>query len=163
MGRLQDRRKWGKPCMACANKRRATHGLSGHPLYRLLKGMEARCKNQSHEHYRYYGGKGIRVCEQWEQDPEAFAAWALANGYAKGLEIDRIDPDGDYCPENCRFVSHEVNSQNRTNGRCDKARAAIVHRELAAGASVRDAANSAGVPYMSAWHIAKGNTWRNAA
>lgn len=158
--RLSDRRKFGKPCMACANKRRSTHGLANHPLYRLLKNIEARCKYPSASGYAYYGGRGIRVCDEWRNDPASFVRWAEANGYAPGMEIDRIDNDGDYSPSNCRFVPHVVNSRKRRNAKCDEGRAAIVRCAIAKGASVRVAAEEAGVPYMVAWHISNDATWR---
>lgn len=161
--RLSDRRRLGKPCGACSNKRRATHGLVGHPLYKLLQGMRVRCEYPSATNYAYYGGRGIRVCAEWRDDPASFVAWAEANGYRPGLEVDRIDANGDYEPDNCRFVSHAKNSRRRRNARCTEAQAAMASQLLGRGLSVSAAAKEAGIPYMSAWHIAKGNTWRNVA
>lgn len=125
--------------------------------------MRTRCEYPSATNYAYYGGRGIRVCAQWREDPAAFVAWALANGYRSGLEIDRIDVNGDYEPNNCRFVTHVVNSQRRRNARCTEAQAALVRTLLGRGHSVSHAAKGAGVPYMTAWHISKGNTWRATA
>lgn len=158
--RLLDRRKIGRRCRACAMASLATHGLSSHPLYWLLKQMQARCECPSASNYAYYGGRGIKVCDEWRNNPGAFVAWAEQNGYVSGLEIDRIDPDGDYEPGNCRFVTHADNSRARRNSRCDKDRAQTVREAIAAGASVSAAAKKAGVPYMTAWHISKGATWR---
>ena len=161
--RLSDRRRVGKPCAPCSNRRRATHGLVGHPLYKKLQGMRARCEYPSATNYSYYGGRGIRVCEEWVSDPAAFVAWAKANGYREGLEIDRIDADGPYAAWNCRFVPHAKNSRRRRNAVCDEPRASRVRRALVGGSSVAEAASTAGVPYMVAWHISKGNTWRVTA
>lgn len=158
--RLSDKRRLGKPCHPCAQKRRATHGLTDHPLYRKLKNIEVRCRYPSATNYAYYGGRGIKVCEEWSNDPASFVAWAQANGYAPGLEIDRIDVDGDYSPQNCRLVSHKENSQKRRSSRCTQEAADEVRRMLSEGSTISTAAAAAGVPYMSAWHISKGNTWR---
>lgn len=158
--RFSDRRRLGKPCMACANRRRATHGLSDHPLYRKLQNMRSRCEIPSASGYEYYGGRGISVCDEWRNNPAAFVSWALANGYRPGMEIDRIEVNGPYSPGNCRFIPHAVNSRLRRNSQCTEEKADAVRAALASGASVGAAANAAGVPYMVAWHIHKGNTWR---
>lgn len=161
--RLSDKRRLGKRCVSCATAaKNKTHGLCGHPLYKKLLGMRARCEYPSATGYEYYGGAGIFVCDEWKQNPASFVEWAEVSGYAKGLEIDRIDPTGPYAPWNCRFVSHKKNSQLRTNSRCDEGRAEIVRHELDGGASVAAAAKAASVPYMTAWHISKGNTWAHA-
>lgn len=148
--------------MACSNKARATHGLSRHPLYRLLKNACARCEIPSSSNFAYYGGRGITVCDEWRSDPAAFVRWAIENGYAPGLELDRRDVDGPYAPWNCRFVPHVENSQARRNARCDINRARLVKAALAAGETVGAAAATAGVPQMVAYHISRGSTWRNA-
>lgn len=159
--RFSDRRRLGKPCMACANRRRATHGLTDHPLYRKLQNMRSRCEIPSASGYEYYGGRGISVCDEWRNSPTTFVSWALANGYRPGMEIDRIDVNGPYSPGNCRFLPHAENSRLRRNSQCTEEKADIVRSALADGASVGAAANAAGVPYMVAWHIHKGNTWRS--
>lgn len=76
--------------------------------------MRQRCYNKSNTHYSYYGERGITVCDEW-QNYEAYRDWALANGYKDGLTIDRIDVDGNYCPENCRWVTSYVQSNNKRN------------------------------------------------
>jgi hypothetical protein len=68
--------------------------------------------NPKHKDWQFYGGRGIRLCEEW-QDFGIFQAWALANGYQEGLEVDRIDNEEGYGPGNVRFVSHAQNSRNR--------------------------------------------------
>ena len=92
------------------------HGLWNHPLYKVYYGMKNRCKLKSNISYKYYGGRGIRVCDEWESDFMAFYQWAINNGYKKGLSLDRIDNDGNYCPENCRWVDRiKQNSNRRAN------------------------------------------------
>lgn len=93
---------------------RTTHGLSRTPLYRVWCGMRERCANSAHTVYRYYGARGITVCPEWNSDYPAFYAWATANGYREGLEIDRIDGDGNYAPDNCRWVTRVANIENRS-------------------------------------------------
>lgn len=160
--RNQDKRKIGTLCRSCATKRRATHGMSGSRIYRVWAGMVARCTNPSATHYKYYGGRGIDVCREWRESSDVFFAWAHANGYADGMEMDRIDSDGDYSPGNCRFISHQENSQLRRNARCTKEQATMVKELLSRGMPITAAADHIGIPYMSAWHISKGNTWKNA-
>ena len=87
-------------------------------LYRIWENMRSRCYRTSKgKTYQRYGGRGIRVCEEWRASFEIFRDWAILNGYEESLELDRIDNDKDYEPSNCRFVSHRENSWNRRNGR----------------------------------------------
>lgn len=90
------------------------HGDEGTILYHKWKGMKERCNNPNAQPYQYYGGKGVRVCAAWENDYPAFKAWAESAGYQDGLSLDRIDPNGDYCPENCRWVILSEQSRNKT-------------------------------------------------
>ncbi len=75
-------------------------------------GMKSRCRNKEDIAYDCYGGRGICVCDDWD-DFEIFMTWAVENGYNTGLEIDRRDNDGNYEPSNCRWVTHTENSRNR--------------------------------------------------
>jgi len=79
-------------------------------LHGIWDGMKARCLNKNRPAYKNYGGRGIKVCEEWQSDYLAFKAWALANGYADNLTIDRIDNDGNYEPSNCQWLSKSENS-----------------------------------------------------
>ena len=90
-------------------------GLSSDRLYGIWSAMKSRCYNPSENGYSYYGGRGISVCTEWIHDFKAFYDWSLANGYSEGLSIDRIDVDGDYCPENCRWADSKTQSRNRTD------------------------------------------------
>ena len=78
--------------------------------------MISRCYNPNRKKYKSYGARGIRVCEEWH-DVRKFAKWAKENGYSPDLQLDRIDNNGHYCPENCRFVSARENSQNKQNSK----------------------------------------------
>lgn len=75
--------------------------------------MKDRCYNSAAKNYKYYGGEGITVCDEWRDSYEAFRDWALAAGYESGLSLDRIDPRGNYCPDNCRWVSLEAQQRNK--------------------------------------------------
>lgn len=90
-------------------------GLSQTKLYRVWSSMKERCNNKSSKSFKNYGGRGIAVCEQWN-DPdkgfENFLNWAHKNGYQEGLEIDRINNNDGYRPDNCRWVSSKDNSRN---------------------------------------------------
>ena len=88
------------------------HGLSGHKLFKVLSSIKDRCNNKNNKSFDYYGGRGISVCDDWKNDFMSFYDWAINNGYADGLEIDRIDNNGNYEPLNCRFVARNIQVQN---------------------------------------------------
>lgn len=87
------------------------HGFHEHPVYGVWCNMLARCARINHPLFYQYGGRGIRVCSEWK-NPETFIRWALENGWAPGLQIDREDNNKGYSPDNCRFVTSKVNNNN---------------------------------------------------
>lgn len=95
------------------SERSYKHGGDGTSLYAVWHGMKNRCLNQKLENYPIYGGRGISVCEEWSRDFSIFRTWALLSCYTKGLQIDRIDVNGNYEPSNCRWVTAKVNGNNR--------------------------------------------------
>lgn len=97
--------------------RQKTHGESKTKLYRVWSAMKRRCYNKHSAYYCDYGGRGIRVCNEWKDSYESFRDWALYNGYGEGLTIDRVNVDGDYSPLNCRWVNHTVQANNRRNNK----------------------------------------------
>ena len=84
-------------------------------LYRIWKAMRCRCRNPHFKEYYRYGGRGISICEEWD-DYAVFQNWAYANGYKDNLTIDRINNDGDYCSENCRWIT--LKEQQKTRSTC---------------------------------------------
>lgn len=94
----------------------AVRGTPNHQLYEIWQGMKARCYKHSHVGYKYYGGRGLTVCDDW-QSYTTFRDWALTAGWQPGLglTLDRIDNNIGYCPENCRLVTMEEQAHNRSN------------------------------------------------
>lgn len=79
--------------------------------------MLQRCYNPNDHSYKHYGGRGISICEEWKSNFKAFYDWAIPNGWEKALEIDREDNNGNYEPDNCRWVTPKVNSNNKRSNR----------------------------------------------
>lgn len=84
-------------------------------LYNVWIGIKKRCYSVNDKYYDRYGGRGIKMCDEWRNNFELFYHWALKNGWQKGLHIDRIENDGNYSPENCRCVTNAMNQKNRRN------------------------------------------------
>lgn len=84
-----------------------------HPLYSTWLGIKSRCYNPNDSHYRWYGAKGVKICDEWLNDFQAFYDWAIANGWEKGLTIDRKDNNKSYSPCNCQFITKSQNSLKR--------------------------------------------------
>jgi len=89
------------------------HGLTNHKLYWVWIGMKQRCYYKKHQQYQDWGGRGINIYIRWRLNFKSFYNWAITHGYKEGLQIDRKDNDGNYHPDNCRFVTSKVNNNNR--------------------------------------------------
>ena len=91
-----------------------THGQRHTRLYSIWTDMKTRCNNPKRAKYARYGARGIKVCDEWCNSFEAFYEWAMANGYADNLTIDRKDNDKGYSPENCRWITMEEQASNKS-------------------------------------------------
>ena len=89
------------------------HGLYKHPLYRVWAGMLQRCYNKQDSGYKWYGYRNIKVCNNWKNNFKIFYNWAIFHKWKKGLQIDRINTNGDYSPSNCRIATPRQNSSNK--------------------------------------------------
>lgn len=97
-----------------------THGDSYSKIYNIWRRMKDRCYNPNNNRYHRYGGRGITVCDEWLNDYNAFKKWAFENGFVenssrKECSLDRIDSNGNYCPENCRWVNSFIQSNNKVD------------------------------------------------
>jgi len=100
-------------CTSCSSRiKQTTHGMSKHPLYAMWKGVIERVTNPASPSFKGYGGRGIKVCDEWKKDINKFITWAEANGYAPDFTLDRIDVNGNYEPSNCRFTTNFIQGQN---------------------------------------------------
>lgn len=115
-------------CLPSRNKNPLLIRKHSNRLYHAWSEMKRRCDGKCTNH-QYYGDKGISYCQEWENF-DTFAQWSLDNGYAPNLEIDRIDGDKGYFPNNCRWISHKQNSRNRKARKNNTTGVAGVHPRL---------------------------------
>jgi len=92
---------------------RTKHNGKGSRLYRIWSGMKDRCLNPKGKYWSRYGGRGIKICEDWADDFSKFRDWALVSGYQKHLTIDRKDNDNGYRPDNCQWITREENASKK--------------------------------------------------
>jgi hypothetical protein len=109
---------WTKSC-GCLQKeivsaKGTKHKLCNHKLYGVFNSMKERCYNEKNIRFKNYGNRGVIICDEWRKDFKSFYDWAIDNGYKEGLQIDRIDVNGNYKPSNCRFISFKDNMNNTT-------------------------------------------------
>lgn len=97
-------------CLSCSKK---THGHRYERIYATWKGMKRRCLVEKDISFKHYGGRGIKVCDEWKNDFMSFYNWAMENGYKEHLTIDRIDNNGNYEPSNCRWTDKYIQAQNK--------------------------------------------------
>ena len=113
---INDVKRGNTKSCGCYQKRRTseshnTHGLGYTRLYNIWRNIKGRTLNPNFKHYNDYGGRGITICEEW-LDVQNFYDWAMSNGYSDELSIDRIESDGNYCSENCRWTTKTIQRRN---------------------------------------------------
>jgi hypothetical protein len=121
-------------------KANTTHGGARTRIYGIWCGIKARCYNPKSAVWRYYGGKGISLCDEWHSF-DAFRDWSFANGYRDDLTIDRIHNDGHYEPGNCRWVTQATQKGNQTSNRMVEYMGENIH--------LKEACRRAGLPYKT--------------
>lgn len=134
-----------KDC-GCEKSRRTTlrnlkHGDSRTRLYNIWIKMRDRCNNPRNKDYELYGGRGIKVCTDWENSYPSFKEWALSNGYTDELSIDRIEVNKGYEPENCRWASNIVQANNKRDNRRYEYRGKLI--------TIREASTMSGLQYST--------------
>lgn len=150
------RRSLSKLCRSCS---KSTHGLSRTRLYKIWNGMIIRTTDPHFRFYPRYGGRGIKVCDEWS-DVQTFIEWATAHGYAPELQIDRIDNDGDYAPNNCRWVIPQVNSRNRSTTKLSTLKAAQIREAAEDGEPIIKIAERYGVARRTVAAVIERQNWR---
>ena len=95
------------------SKTNKKHGLSNTKLFYVWQDIKNRCNNPNHHAYKDYGGRGIKICDEWQNDFISFYTWAINNGYKEKLTIDRKNNNGNYEPNNCRWTTMKIQCQNR--------------------------------------------------
>lgn len=102
--------------LSTRNKNNAIHHVSNKNIFRVWEGMRDRCYNPNNKKYKDYGGRGIKICDKW-LTYQNFELWAISTGYEKGLTIERIDFNKEYCPENCKWVTWKEQQNNKRNNK----------------------------------------------
>lgn len=149
-----------RKCVACVNQSKRTHGMWKDARLNIWRKMVQRCTDPRNHAYKRYGGRGITVCPEW-MTFDGFRMWSKFDDFKPGLEIDRIDNDGGYSPENCRWVTPQENSQNRRNNRLTPDKVNQIRALVKSGVSRAEAARLTGVSGTTAGLVVAGKTWGN--
>lgn len=142
------------------SERSTTHGMSREPLYRVWATMKARCYNKNHNRYKYYGGRGIKVCDRWLNSFENFLEDMGMR--AEGLTIERVDNDDDYSPGNCEWRTHADQSRNRRTTKLSIKKIIKVKEMSGLGLATKEIASLFGVSTSTIRRVLAGKTWKGA-
>lgn len=152
-------------CKECAIQQAKSSRERGkekyHGLLDVYYDIKKRCYDPRSVSFRRYGGRGIQMCDEWYGDRMAFIRWALSHGFVPGLQIDRIDNDGDYTPENCHFVTRAENQHNTSQTKLDeKAVNFIRTNNLTRRMTQQELARILGVSQGRISEVAKNKAWK---
>lgn len=154
-----------KSCGCLNNELRSqrvkTHGLSQLPIYKVWKAMKSRCFRKTDKRFSRYGGRGISICDEWLNNPESFIKWSNENGYREGLTIDRKDNNGNYSPDNCRFLTIAKNNRNSSNTHLTESDIERIKSLHLSGMMQIDIAPMFGITQQTVSKIVNNKTWKN--
>ncbi len=153
-------RKYGDPLITKPTGRQLLHGLIHTPEYCTWQGMKARCYNTNALNYHRYGGRGIKVCENWRNSFVLFLDDMGKRPFPKA-QIDRINNDGNYEPLNCRWTTQKINIQGRSTTKLTPSDINIIKRSHSKGFSQKEIAQEYGVDPSTINNIIKRKTWKN--
>lgn len=146
------------------------HGYANkHPLYKTWKNMKQRCYNPNNQDFKTYGGNGVGLCAEWKDNAGAFINWALKAKWTPGLSIDRMNPDADYSPDNCRFLTPSENSKrvrhrigsDRPNTKLTEAMVIEIRNKCRNGIKNNILAKEYNVKQNVIYQIKKYKTWKH--
>lgn len=140
------------------------HGLTDgnkfrHPVYTAWQNMKQRCFNEKHPKYQRYGARGITVCNEWMKS-KTFIEWAFANGWQKGLTLDRKNNDEGYEPSNCEWILLSLNSRKKSTTKLTIDQAMNIKERCSKGENEQDIASEFNVSHGTVWFIVNNLTWK---
>ena len=128
-----------------------THGMTNTRIYRLYRNIKNRCYNTKKDNYKWYGGQGIKMCDEWRDSFECFYKWAKENGYTDNLTLDRIDSKGNYEPSNCRWITIREQQNNRRDN--------VIITYKGKTQTLPKWAEEVGINYITLWNRIFKNKW----